>query len=142
MKLKIIIDQTKDEEILITCHKRDNLVDKIESLVNNEPPLTGYLNDTIVLIDLEKVQCFVTEDNKVVAYLDDEKYVIKKKIYELEEILDNNFIKTNQGCIANIKHIKKFYASFAGSLDILFENGYRSYVSRRQLKSLKERLGL
>ena len=34
------------------------------------------------------------------------------------------FIKINQCGVANVKRIKKFSVSFAGSLRVLFEDGY------------------
>jgi DNA-binding LytR/AlgR family response regulator len=45
-------------------------------------------------------------------------------------------------CIANLSKIKKFNASFSGSLSVVFKNGYTDYVSRRSVKFIKERLGL
>ena len=41
-----------------------------------------------------------------------------------------------------IKKIKKFDTSVSGMLTVTFKNGYRDYVSRRNLKSVKERLGV
>jgi acetyl esterase/lipase len=41
-----------------------------------------------------------------------------------------------------IKHIKRFNTSVGGALTVTLQNGFRDYVSRRQLKSVKERLEL
>ena len=38
----------------------------------------------------------------------------------------------------NIKHIKKFTMSFFSSLMVELKNGYIDYVSRRNIKSVKE----
>ena len=56
--------------------------------------------------------------------------------------LGTDFIKINQSCIANIRQIQRFDTSFSGTLRVIFKNGYTDYVSRRQLKAVKERLGL
>jgi len=37
--------------------------------------------------------------------------------------------------------IKKFDVSFGGALTVIFKNGYTDYVSRRQMKIVKERIG-
>ena len=61
---------------------------------------------------------------------------------QLEEMLDDSFVKINQSCIANIKKIDRFKATVGGSLTVIFKNGHIDYVSRRNLKNVKERLGL
>ena len=67
----------------------------------------------------------------------------KKRLYKIEEMLeDDDFIKINQSCIVNIKMIESFDASIGGALMIKLKNGYRDYISRRQIKAVKERLGL
>ena len=76
------------------------------------------------------------------ALTENEKFKIKSRLYQLEEKLDNNFVKINQSCIANIKKIDRFKATVGGSLTVVFENGYVDFVSRRKLKNVKERLGL
>ena len=71
-----------------------------------------------------------------------EKFEIKTRLYVIEEKLPENFIKINQSCIANINQIERFDASISGTLKIRFKNGYTDYVSRRQLKNVKERIGI
>lgn len=143
MKLQIIVDKTKEESVLIVCHDKNELVCKIEKLITStNENLSCYKDDEIRVLNLEEVACFITDDNKVYAYINKDKYLVKKRIYELEELLDNSFLKINQGCLANIKQIDKFVATIQGSLDVIFKNGYREYVSRRQLHIVKERLGI
>ena len=57
-------------------------------------------------------------------------------------MIDDTFIYINQGCLANINLIDRFDASIGGTLLIIFKSGYKDYVSRRQLKKIKERLGI
>ena len=81
-------------------------------------------------------------ENKVCAVLKDETYQLKERLYTLEEKLPQVFVKINQSCIANIEKIGRFDASISGTLKLTFKNGWTDYVSRRQLKSIKERLGI
>lgn len=143
MKFSLVIDKSKEEEVLIVCHEKREIFEKIERLVANESlELTGYENDNIILINLDDVACFISSDNNVYALVNNHKYRIKKRLYQIEEILDLNYIKINQSCIANIKQIKQFKASFNGFLEVIFKNGYKDFVSRRELKNVKERIGL
>lgn len=142
MDIKIFIDETKKEEILIYTHEKTPLIEEIERLVaENTVGLVGYTDTEAKKINLLSVNCFISESNKVYA-LTDEKLQIKLRLYQLEDLLDENFIKINQSCIANIRQIKKIRATFSGAISVIFNNGYEDYISRRNLKNVKERLGV
>lgn len=63
-------------------------------------------------------------------------------MYQIEEMNLASFIKINQSCLANKKKIKKFESTIGGSLRVVFKNGYIDYIARRELKNVKERMGL
>ncbi len=67
---------------------------------------------------------------------------MKCRLYQLEESLPMEFVKINQSCIANLQQVEKFSVSFGGSLMVCFKNGQREYVSRRQVKAVKKRVGM
>ena len=143
MKLRIVIDPNRDEEIVINAREKSHLVCEIEELVKNySVDLIGYTENETVKLDLNDVYCFYTEDNKVFALMENEKYRLKSRLYQIEENLSDNFVKINQSCIANIKKIDRFKVTVGGSLTVVFKNGYVDFVSRRNLKNVKERLGL
>ena len=143
MKLRIVIDKNHDEQILIYAHEKTALICDIEQLVNNDSfDLTGYGETETIKLNLYEICCFITEENKVYALSEKGKYRLKSRLYQIEENLNDNFVKINQSCIANIKKIDKFKASVGGALTVIFKNGYEDYVSRRNLKNVKERLGL
>lgn len=143
MKYSLIIDKARDEEITIICHEKTKLIEKIEGLVmTDQIEITGVENDNIVLINLDDVCCFISRNNNVYAMINEHEYKIKKRLYQIEEMQIVNFIKINQSCIANIDNIERFKASFNGALEVIFKNGYKDYISRREIKNVKERLGL
>ena len=142
MKCKVFIDKNHEEEVVIYSHQRNSLVEQIESLVNSqELEITGYKEQETVKLDLSEIFCFICEGNKIYALTEKERFKIKLRLYQLEEKLPQNFVKLNQSCIGNVKKIQRFNASFGGSLSVEFKNGYKDYVSRRQLKIVKERFG-
>ena len=142
MKCKVFIDKNHEEEVVIYSHQRNSLVEQIESLVNSqELEITGYKEQEAVKLDLSEIFCFICEENKIFALTEKERFKIKLRLYQLEEKLPQNFVKLNQSCIGNVKKIQRFNASFGGSLSVEFKNGYKDYVSRRQLKIVKERFG-
>ena len=74
------------------------------------------------------ILAFIVEDNKVYGITKNEKYLIKQRIYVLEEMYNNTFIKINQSCLINIDKIKRFDASLSGFLLVTLKNGYSDYV--------------
>ncbi len=143
MKCTLIITDKHEEEVVIYTRERTKLTDDIEALVGGSvPELMGYKENQAVRLSADEVSCFSVEDNKVYALTDKEKFQLKFRLYQLEEILPNTFVKINQSCIANMGKIERFDTSVSGTLLVKFKNGYKDYVSRRQMKAVKERFGL
>ena len=143
MKCTVILDKTREEEIVIYAHQKNEMIFEIERMAQEKPlQMTGFLNEEIVRLELQDIYCFTVEGGRLYAIGENEKYLIKARLYNIEEILDKNFIKINQSSIANVKKIQKFDASISGTLKVIFKNGHTDYVSRRNIKNVKERLGL
>ena len=86
--------------------------------------------------------CFFTDNNKIYVYIGKEKYIIRLRLYQVEELCNNNFLKINRGCLVNVNKIKKFEMSFGGTISVVLTNGFKDYISRRELKNVKRRMGL
>jgi DNA-binding LytR/AlgR family response regulator len=63
-------------------------------------------------------------------------------MYTVEEQLGGRFVKINQSCTVNVDKIERFDVSIGGALRVTLKNGFRDHVSRRQLKAVKERMGI
>ncbi len=143
MKLRIVIDKEKEEEILIYAHEKTPLVESIERIVeNNTARLTGYSEKGAILLSPDEIYCFISDNGKTYALTEKEKLLVKSRLYIIESSLGDSFIRLNQSCIANISKVRRFEADLYGSLTVIFKNGYKDYVSRRQVKAVKERLGI
>lgn len=142
MKATIIIDDTR-EEVIIYSRSPDGWARAVKEFAESEDvkSLIGYTDSEILPIDLDGVDCFITECGIVYAVLSDGRKIrIKERLYAVERIASDGFIKISKSCIANIKAIRKFDTSFAGTLSVEFRSGYRDYVSRRHMKDVKERI--
>lgn len=146
MKYTLFIDEGHDEEVIVYAHSKNELIERLEALINgqnlNTPPIIGYVGDDIVEVKPKDVSCFFIENKRLYASTEKGKVLIKRRLYEIEKELGEDFIKINQSSIANIKHVERFSVSFGAALTVHFKNGYRDFVSRRQVKAVKERLGL
>ena len=146
MKFRVIIDKAKEEEIVATVHQRTDLIDEIESLILRDEQtdaLAAYQEDEIRLRELSDVECITADGGKVYAIADGGKrYLLKKRLYEIEESLPPEFIRINKSSIANRKCIKRFTTTISGAVDVEFKSGFKEYVSRRCFADLKRRYGL
>lgn len=146
MIFRLNLNPKCEEEIIANVHERTPLIDEIEKLVtkdNVNDQLTGYLEDEIKILKVDEVECFFVEDEKTYAlYSDKKKYVVKKRLYELETILPTDFIKINKSAIANSKKISKFKVLLSGAVDAQFASGYTECISRRCFVEVRRRFGL
>ena len=146
MKFRVIIDKTKEEEVVATVHQRTDLIDEIEALILRDEQtdaLAAYQEDEIRLLELSDVECITADAGKVYAVADGGKrYLLKKRLYEIEESLPPEFIRINKSSIANRKQIRRFTTAISGAVDVEFASGFKEYVSRRCFADLKRRYGL
>jgi len=143
MKFSFIVDKEREEEIIIYAHERNEIVNAIEKIVCSDDAKLFGITDRDELINLEakNISCFFVENNKVYAMRGQEKLLVRQRLYQLEEKYDQDFVKINQSCLVNLNMIAKFSSSISGALSITLKNGYKDYISRRQLKTVKERIG-
>ena len=143
MKCKIIIDPSKEEEVVVYAHKPSVITERIETFVENlSSELVGYSDTSIHPLRPEEVYCFMLEEGKLYAVTGENRFRLKERLYQIESAVGDDFIKINQSCIIQVSKIEKFTASRGGALMVILKNGYQDYVARRQLKFVKERLGI
>lgn len=146
MKFKLIIDKTKDEEVVATVKKKTAVIEEIRQLVEtqgNGETLTAYLEDEIVMLKITEIESiFVQEGKTYVAYSNGKRYRLKQRLYETEAMLPDCFVRINKSAVGNWNKIKRFKTEFSGAVDVEFKSGYVDYVSRRCFAVLKRRYDL
>ena len=93
-------------------------------------------------LNIDEIIRVYIEDRKTFVVTLKDTYVVKKKLYEVENMVTRNFIKISQSEIANIKFIKNLDFSNTGTIVIKYKNSDISYVSRRMIKEFKLKLGI
>ena len=143
MKYKLIIDKDREEEIIAVVHAPSSLTQRIEDIVqefSGGDTLIGYKNDEICKLLFTEIDCITILDRHVTAIdKNGERYFIKERLRDLENILPTYFIRINKSALANEHRIKKFSLVFGGAVDAVFECGYREYVSRRCFAEIRRR---
>ncbi len=143
MKCEVIIDPACEEKVIIYARENSKQIEDIKKLVEEiGTELVGYGNREIKVLNPADICCVTVLDGKVYAVCEQEQLLLKQRLYEVEKLLPETFVKINQSCLANLRKVERFDASISGTLMLRFQNGHRDYVSRRQLKHVKERLGI
>ena len=143
MKYRLIIDKNAEEEIIAVVHKPSSLTQQIENLVcafSGADCIIGHRDDEMRKLAFEEIECITILDRKVIAIdAEGKHYRIQDRLRDLESILPSYFIRINKSTLANEHRILRFDAAFSGSVDAVFQCGYREYVSRRCFAEIKRR---
>ena len=138
MEVEIRIDSNlEDDKIILITKNKDEKINNIINLINNTE-VVGYKENEKYILNLNDIESFYTEDNKILARTKKEIYSIKKRIYELEEKLKNTrFVRISNSEIVNVNEISKLEYR-RGTICLYFKSGNITYVSRRYIKKVKE----
>lgn len=146
MRFRVELAPDREEEILATVHQRTGLIDQIEALVLGQERaecIVGYAEDDWRELTFADIECVTVQDDKTYAIAaGGERYRLKARLYEMEQLLPDSFFRINKSALANREHIQRFTAAFNGAVNVVFRCGYQDYVSRRCLRVIKERMGI
>ncbi len=122
----------------------DKLIKNIQDLSKNTDTIVAEIDNNIYILDTGDIVKFYSENQYTYCVYHDQIYKVKKKLYELEELLrKENFIRISKSCIINIRQVECFDMKNIGSIIVKFKNKDVEYVSKRKIseviKFLKER---
>ena len=105
--------------------------------------LLGFSDGVASVLDETELFRIYSANSKIYAVTDKGEYILRLKLYELEQKLDKqNFVRISNSEIVNFKKVKSFDFSFVGTIRINLVNGTSSYVSRRYVSKIKQLLGV
>ena len=96
----------------------------------------------IALLEFSDVFMFRVEDKQVKVYTENNEYLIKKPLYQLEETLGSDFVRISKTTIVNLKKIERVAPSLKGMMFIQLKNGLKDNISRKYLPEFKQALDL
>jgi DNA-binding LytR/AlgR family response regulator len=96
----------------------------------------------ITLLQFDDVFMLRVENKQVKVYAENNEYVIKKPLYQVEESLSGDFVRISKTTIVNLKKIKRVAPSLKGMMFIELKNGLKDNISRKYLPDFKNALDL
>ena len=138
------VPKETSEEVIIRCHRVDETVHKILRLLDlPEVKLLGQVRDEIHILDPEKILYIESVDRKTFIYGTQQVYESHKKLYELEQTLENHlFFRCSKSMILSINRIHSVRPMFDGRFEALLDNHEKVTISRKYVPVLKRKLGI
>lgn len=146
MQVEIKLDANCEEtKIVIYTSKMTEEVNEIVRRLSQESPqiIVGIRDDKLEVLEQTNITRVYAADKRVFAVTDGGQYVVRLRLYELEERLDkSHFVRISNAEIINIKKVQSFDLSFTGTICVSLLDGTVTYVSRRYVAKIKQLLGI
>lgn len=142
MNIEIKVDEkyTESKVIIYTNKINEEITSIIDSISTiNQKTLKAYKDDKIYILNQKDIDTIYSENGKVLVRYNNELYILKNRLYELENILDKKiFSRISNSEIVNFNKVENIDIKILGTLTINFKDGNKSYASRRYIPKIKE----
>ncbi len=147
INIKVEIDPSyTSPQVVIRADQQSELIEKIIYAVENcmeeeYPQITAFNKEEVILLNQWDIYRVYTENRKLTICTKEKSYESRMPLKELEEILNEDiFVRISRFEIINIKKVKSFDMSIAGTIKVLFENNTEAWVARRCVKTIQDKL--
>lgn len=146
MQIEIKLNSTCVEpKITIETDKMTEEVNLIIRKLSEEVTsvLAGFREDCLEILEQNEIIRIYASNKKVYAVTERGEYMLRLRLYELENRLDkNSFVRISNSEIVNLRKVKDFDLSFTGTICVRLSNGTVTYVSRRYVSKIRQVLGI
>ena len=146
MKIRIeIADSIEEDEVMIRCKELNGAVEEIQKAIAEKtskmPKMVFYKEKDEYYFPLTDILFFETGHDAVYAHTAADVFKTEFKLYELQSMLPQRFVRVSKSAIVNIVHILSVSKNLASSSLIRFQKSHKQiYVSRLYYKDLKQKL--
>lgn len=146
MQIEIKIDENCEEpKITIVAGRMTDEINAIVKRLSSEQMqmITGFKDDVAEVLEASDIYRIFAASGKVYAETNHGEYTLRLRLYEMEQRFDGHFfVRISNSDIINLKKVKNFDLSFAGTICVKLLNGTVTYVSRRFVAKIKQLLGI
>ena len=146
MKVNLFVSRDIEEPHadIHTDELTDNITKAISILESDDANdmLAVKKGSDIALLEFSDVYMFRVENKQVKVYTENNEYLIKKPLYQVEETLGSDFVRISKTTIVNLKKIQRVAPSLKGMMFIELKNGLKDNISRKYLPGFKQALDL
>lgn len=146
MKVNLFVSRDIEEPYadIHTNELTDNITKAMSILESDDSNemLAVKRGSDIALLEFSEIFMFRVEDKQVNVYTENQEYIIKKPLYQVEGALTSDFVRISKTTIVNLKKIKRVAPSLKGMMFIELKNGLKDNISRKYLPEFKRALDL
>jgi|GEM_PF-3065831 len=146
--MEVSVNINKDvevEKVVFTIKELTPEINEVIGRLNNiGSRLVATLDKDLVFLEKNEILVIYTENKKVfIKTKNNDILESKTRLFEFEESLSGSrFARVSNSAIVNLNMVKKMSMDFAGSVKLILKGGHEEFVSRRNIKAIKESLGL
>lgn len=146
METEIRIDEgySKPKAVIFTAEITDEVNDAVKRLsAHTAKVLTGFRENMMTVLEPADIVRIYSAGGKVYAVSQEGEFILRQRLYELEEMLaGTDLVRISNSELVNLKKVKGFDLSLAGTICVKMKDGSVTYVSRRFVAKIKKILGL
>ena len=147
MKVVLRIDPSLRRTQVVVCAPANT--PEVQALVQRlstegaASTFTAFREGQALLLPLGDILRFFADGKGVSCQTAGGVYAVRQRLYELEETLGGfGFVRISNSEIVNLKKVRGFDLSFAGTICVSLSDGSVTYVSRRYVSKIKQVLGI
>ncbi len=145
--MKVTVEKDQTENVVfaeIHCKDVTEEVSRLERHIRNfDTFITAKEDGSSVNVPTEDIYYIESVDKKTFIYTEANVSVTDKRLYELEEILDNNdFFRCSKSMIVHLNKVVSLKPEITRNIRATLKNGEVILISRRYAADLKKLLGI
>ena len=144
VEIKLDSSYTETKVVIYTNNITEEITELAKKLTGNIAKIiVGYDDNIMTVLEESEIIRVFAENGKVFAVTENGKYMLKLRLYEVEEVLDKRyFVRISKSEIINLKRVKNFDLSITGTICVKLSDNSVTYVSRRYVNKIKCVLGI
>ncbi len=146
MEIEIRIDaEQKTPKVIVLTNMITEEINALVKRLSEESPqlIAGFREDILQPLSQEEIIRVYSSGKKVIAATDNGEFFLRRRLYEMEEVLDKSrFARISNSELISLSRVKSFDLSIAGTICVSLTDGTVTYVSRRYVSKIKKILGI
>lgn len=132
-----------EDKITIEVKQVTTKILRAIEILSQPDDLTVYQDNEIFLLATSEIFYIETVDSKTYVYTEDEVYLSKLKLLEIENLLNKgDFVRISKQVLVNLQKIESIQPSGDARFQAKLSNGEKIIISRQFVPKLKEVYGI
>lgn len=144
MEVTVRKDIESGTAVVIHCREVTSETERLERYIRRfDERITASKNGNTYNVSIEEILYIESVDKKTFLYTTGHVLQTEKRLYELEELLDEKtFFRCSKSVIVNLNKVTKLKPEVTRNILATLTNGEVVVISRRYVRTLRDLIGL